>query len=159
MQRTARDSHVRLAIYTCMLLVAATAARAQEAKATTKPRIEIIATGGTIAGAQASKTDYGYKAGAFNVNDLISAVPQMKDLASITGQQVVNIGSQDMNDAVWLKLAKRINERLASGEVDGIVVTHGTDTMEETSYFIDLVTPHEKPIVFTGSLRPATRSE
>ena len=61
-----------------------------------------------------------------------------------------------MNDAVWLKLAKRINERLASADVDGIVVTHGTDTMEETSYFIDLVTPNDKPIVFTGSMRPAT---
>src|SRR4051812_31463489 len=80
----------------------------------------------------------------------------MKELANITGEQIVNIGSQDMNDQVWLKLAKRINERLASGEVDGIVVTHGTDTMEETSYFIDLVTPHDKPIVFTGSMRPAT---
>ncbi|HEY7120272.1 MAG TPA: asparaginase domain-containing protein, partial [Tepidisphaeraceae bacterium] len=133
---------------------AAIAGAQQEARA--KPRIEIIATGGTIAGAQASQKDYGYKAGAFKVEDLISAVPQMKDLADITGEQVVNIGSQDMNDAVWLKLAKRINQRLASGEVDGIVVTHGTDTMEETSYFIDLVTPNDKPIVFTGSMRPAT---
>src|SRR4051812_32257207 len=122
----------------------------------TKPRIEIIATGGTIAGAQAGKSDYGYKAGAWDVKQLIDAVPQMNDLATITGQQVVNIGSQDMNDAVWLKLAKKINERLASGEIDGIVVTHGTDTMEETSYFIDLVTPNEKAIVFTGSMRPAT---
>jgi L-asparaginase len=122
----------------------------------TKPRIEIIATGGTIAGAQSSKSDYGYKAGAWDVKQLIDAVPQMNDLATITGQQVVNIGSQDMNDAVWLKLAKKIKERLASGEVDGIVVTHGTDTMEETSYFIDLVTPNDKPIVFTGSMRPAT---
>jgi L-asparaginase len=130
-------------------------ARADE-PAKTKPRIEIIATGGTIAGAQSSKSDYGYKAGAWDVKQLIDAVPQMNDLATITGQQVVNIGSQDMNDAVWLKLAKKINERLASGEVDGIVVTHGTDTMEETSYFIDLVTPNDKPIVFTGSMRPAT---
>lgn len=130
-------------------------ARAEE-PAKTKPRIEIIATGGTIAGAQANKNEYGYKAGAWDVKQLIDAVPQMNDLATITGEQVVNIGSQDMNDEVWLKLAKKINERLASGEVDGIVVTHGTDTMEETSYFIDLVTPNERPIVFTGSMRPAT---
>jgi L-asparaginase len=156
MQRTVRDPYVRLAIITCTLLVATTTAGAQDARAATKPRVEIIATGGTIAGAQTSKAEYGYTAGSFNVNDLINAVPQMRDLASITGQQVVNIGSQDMNDAVWLKLAKRINDRLASGKVDGIVVTHGTDTMEETSYFIDLVTPNDKPIVFTGSMRPAT---
>jgi L-asparaginase len=122
----------------------------------TTPRVEIIATGGTIAGAQAGQSEYGYKAGSFRVEDLINAVPQMKSLASITGEQVVNIGSQDMNDAVWLKLAKRLNERLASSDVDGIVVTHGTDTMEETAYFIALVTPKGKPIVFTGSMRPAT---
>lgn len=146
---------VRYALIACALLIRAGVANAEDAK-TAKPRLEIIATGGTIAGAQASKVDYGYKAGAFNVNDLINAVPQLRDLADITGEQVVNIGSQDMNDTVWLKLAKRINARLASTDVDGIIVTHGTDTMEETSYFIDLVTPHEKPIVFTGSMRPAT---
>jgi L-asparaginase len=137
-----------------LLALSAAFCHAQDAK--TKPRIEIIATGGTIAGAQANKGDYGYKSALFNVEDLINAVPQIRDLATIGGEQLVNIGSQDMNDAVWLKLAKRINERLASGEVDGIVVTHGTDTMEETSYFIDLVTPNDKPIVFTGSMRPAT---
>jgi L-asparaginase len=156
MQRARWNPYVQFAVLTCALAIAAVVARAQDAKATTKPRVEIVATGGTIAGAQTSKTEYGYKAGTFNVNDLINAVPQMKDLATITGEQVVNIGSQDMNNAVWLQLAKRINERLASGEVDGIVVTHGTDTLEETSYFIDLVTPDDKPIVFTGSMRPAT---
>jgi L-asparaginase len=157
MQSRAYNPFVRLALIPVVLAIAPAAARAQNAAATaTKPRIEIIATGGTIAGAQTAKSEYGYKAGAFDVNVLINAVPQMKDLAAITGQQVVNIGSQDMNDAVWLKLAKRINERLASADVDGIVVTHGTDTMEETAYFIDLVTPNDKPIVFTGSMRPAT---
>jgi L-asparaginase len=144
--------HVLIA---CALLIYAGVATAEDAKAT-KPRLEIIATGGTIAGAQTSKAEYGYKAGAFNVNDLINAVPQLRELADITGEQVVNIGSQDMNDAVWLKLAKRINAAPGSSDVDGIVVTHGTDTMEETVYFIDLVTPHDKPIVFTGSMRPAT---
>jgi L-asparaginase len=139
-----------------ILLLAALAVSARADDQTPKPNIEIIATGGTIAGAQASQSDYGYKAGAFDVENLINAVPQMKDLAEITGEQIVNIGSQDMNDAVWLKLARRVNERLASGEVDGIVVTHGTDTMEETSYFVDLVTPNGKPIVFTGAMRPAT---
>jgi L-asparaginase len=120
-----------------------------------KPKITILATGGTIAGAQASQAEYGYKAGAFKVEDLINAVPQMKELADISGEQVVNIGSQDMNDEVWLKLGKRVNEVLASG-ADAVVITHGTDTMEETSYFLDLVVKSDKPVVLVGSMRPAT---
>ena len=77
-----------------------------------KPKIMILATGGTIAGAQASTTEAGYKAGSFSVDDLIKAVPQLKDLADISGEQVANIGSQTMNHEVWLKLAKRVNEVL-----------------------------------------------
>ncbi|MFL5320683.1 MAG: asparaginase domain-containing protein, partial [Myxococcaceae bacterium] len=121
-----------------------------------KPRISIVATGGTIAGAQASSTDYGYKSGTFKVEDLISAVPDMDKLATLTGEQVANIGSQDMNDEVWLKLAKRVNELLASNKVDGVVITHGTDTMEETAYFLNLAVKSDKPVVLVGSMRPAT---
>lgn len=121
-----------------------------------KPNVMIIATGGTIAGKQAAPSEYGYQSGAFKVEDLINAVPGIKDLANISGEQIVNIGSQDMNDSIWLKLAKRINEVAKSGDVDGIVVTHGTDTLEETSYFLDLVAKTDKPIVFVGSMRPAT---
>jgi L-asparaginase len=69
---------------------------------------------------------------------------------------VASIGSQDMNDAVWLKLAKRVNESLASPEVDGVLITHGTDTLEETSYFLTLVVKSDKPVVMVGSMRPAT---
>ena len=119
-----------------------------------KPKIKILATGGTIAGAQASQAEYGYKAGAFKVEDLINAVPQMKELADITGEQIVNIGSQDMNDEVWLKLGKRVNEVLQSADTDAVVITHGTDTMEETSYFLDLVVKSDKPVVLVGSMRP-----
>ena len=137
------------------LLTSALALSAPAAEAA-KPRIKILATGGTIAGAQASQSEYGYKSGAFNVQDLINAVPQMKDLADITGEQIVNIGSQDMNDEVWLKLAKRVNEVLAQPDVDGVVITHGTDTVEETSYFLDLVVKSDKPVVLVGSMRPAT---
>jgi L-asparaginase len=124
------------------------------APALAKPKITILATGGTIAGAQASQAEYGYKAGSFKVEDLINAVPQMKELADISGEQVVNIGSQDMNDEVWLKLGKRVNEVLQSA--DGVVITHGTDTMEETSYFLNLVVKSDKPVVLVGSMRPAT---
>jgi len=120
------------------------------------PRIRVLATGGTIAGAQASATDYGYKSGAYDVNTLINAVPNLGKLANITGEQVANIGSQDMNDEVWLKLAKRVNESLASADVDGVLITHGTDTLEETSYFLTLVVKSDKPVVMVGSMRPAT---
>ncbi|MCK6372285.1 MAG: type II asparaginase [Gammaproteobacteria bacterium] len=122
--------------------------------ATAKPKVTILATGGTIAGAQASQAEYGYQAGAFKVEDLINAVPQMKELADINGEQIVNIGSQDMNDEVWLKLGKRVNEVLQS--TDAVVITHGTDTMEETSYFLNLVVKSDKPVVLVGSMRPAT---
>jgi L-asparaginase len=126
------------------------------AMAQTLPRIKVLATGGTIAGAQASATDYGYKSGAYDVNSLLSAVPNLDKLAVISGEQVANIGSQDMNDEVWLKLAKRVNESLASPDVDGVLVTHGTDTLEETSYFLTLVVKSDKPVVMVGSMRPAT---
>jgi L-asparaginase len=120
-----------------------------------KPKIMILATGGTIAGAQASTAEAGYKSGSFSVDDLIKAVPQLKDIADISGEQVANIGSQTMNHEVWLKLAKRINEVL-KGDTDGVVITHGTDTMEETAYFLGLVVKSDKPVVLVGSMRPAT---
>ncbi len=131
-------------------------AATQEKQAQAKPRVRILATGGTIAGAQASQKDYGYKSGTFKVEDLIAAVPTLKDMARLTGEQVANIGSQDMNDDVWLKLAKRVNEVLQSDDVDAVVITHGTDTMEETAYFLNLVTKSDKPVVLVGSMRPAT---
>jgi len=120
------------------------------------PKIKILATGGTIAGAQTSSTEVGYKSGSFSVDDLIKAVPHLNDLADLSGEQVANIGSQTMNHDVWLKLAKRVNEVLADKDVDGVVITHGTDTMEETAYFLSLVVKSDKPIVLVGSMRPAT---
>lgn len=121
-----------------------------------KPHIAVVATGGTIAGAQKSSGERGYTAGAFSIDVLIQAVPQLKEIADTSGEQLVKIGSQDMNDAVWLKLPKRVNELLKSDAVDAVVVTHGTDTMEETSYFLDLVVKSGKPVVLVGSMRPAT---
>src|SRR6185436_2254453 len=120
------------------------------------PKIKVLATGGTIAGAQATQADAGYKSGTFSVDDLIKAVPQLKNIAEMSGEQVANIGSQTMNHEVWLKLAARCNELLKQRDVDGIVVTHGTDTMEETGYFLSLVVKSEKPVVLVGSMRPAT---
>src|SRR6476620_6356321 len=137
-----------IALLACVSLV--TGADAQSA------RVRLLATGGTIAGAQAKPGDYGYKSGAFDVQDLIAAVPNLSKLAVISGEQVVNIGSQDMNDEVWLQLANRLHSVLNSPDYDAAVITHGTDTLEETSYFLSLVTHSDKPVVMVGSMRPAT---
>src|SRR5206468_9187020 len=118
------------------------------------PKIKILATGGTIAGAQTTQADAGYKSGTFSVDDLIKAVPQLKNIAEMSGEQVANIGSQTMSYEVWFKLAGRVNEVLQSDDVDGVVITHGTDTMEETAYFLSLVFKSDKPVVLVGSMRP-----
>ena len=123
--------------------------------AQTKPKIYILATGGTIAGTGSSQVDSDYKAGAITVDQLLSAVPEILDIAEVKGEQVANIGSQDMNDDVWLKLGKRVNELLKQNDVTGIVITHGTDTQEETAYFLNLVVKSDKPVVLVGSMRPS----
>ena len=122
-----------------------------------KPNIYILATGGTIAGqGTGSSTQTNYHAGGVAIQTLINAVPAMMDVANITGEQVVNIGSQDMTTDVWLTLANRVNELLAMDDVDGVVITHGTDTMEETAYFLNLTVKSNKPIVMTGAMRAST---
>ena len=120
------------------------------------PKVIILATGGTIAGAGAASDRAGYTAGKIPIDDLIGAIPTVKKIANITGEQISSVGSQDMTLDIWKKLAVRINEIVAKKEADGIVVTHGTDTQEETAYFLDLVVPSEMPVVLTGSMRPAT---
>lgn len=118
------------------------------------PSVTILATGGTIAGGGESATISNYQAGQLGVEALVSAVPQLKEVADVQGEQIVNIGSQDMNDEVWLTLAKKINADC--GKTDGFVITHGTDTLEETAYFLDLTVKCDKPVVMVGAMRPAT---
>jgi len=120
------------------------------------PNIVILATGGTIAGAAATGTQSAYTSGAVTIDAMLAAVPGIRDLANVKGEQISNVGSQDMSFDIMLKLAKRINALLAQNAVDGIVITHGTDTMEETAFFLNLVVKSDKPVVMVGSMRPST---
>ncbi|HEX2341864.1 MAG TPA: asparaginase domain-containing protein, partial [Vicinamibacterales bacterium] len=121
-----------------------------------RPTIVVLATGGTIAGAATTNVQAGYTSGQVGVEQLIAAVPEAKKIANLRGEQVSNIGSQDMNDEVWLKLANRVNELAVMPDVAGIVITHGTDTIEETAYFLNLVVKSRKPVVLTAAMRPST---
>ena len=122
-----------------------------------KTKIKILATGGTIAGsAKISTATTGYTAGAIGIDELLDAVPEIKNFANVTGEQICSIDSKDMTEEIWLTLANRINEIFSLGDVDGIVVTHGTDTLEETAYFLNLTVHSDKPVVLTGAMRPAT---
>ena len=118
--------------------------------------IVILATGGTIAGAAGSGTQAGYTSGQVTIDAMVNAVPNITKLAKIKGEQVSNVGSQDMSFDILLALSKRIAELAKQNDVDGIVITHGTDTMEESAYFLNLVCKTDKPIVLVGSMRPST---
>jgi L-asparaginase len=125
--------------------------------------IVILATGGTIAGAGELGKNIGYKSGSIKAQTLIDAIPELKNVANICVEQFCNINSDDITSELWIALAKRIQELLQREDVDGIVVMHGTDTMEETALFLNLVLnaaeTAAKPVILTGSMRPATASK
>ena len=130
--------------------------RARKPKATTLPRVTILATGGTIAGAQASRSKGGYRSAVFPIEALIAAAPGIEALAALDTVQVARIGSQDMGEGVWRALAARTQAAMDDPAIAGIVITHGTDTLEETAYFLNLALSGVKPVVLVGAMRPAT---
>ena len=140
-----------LLCFTCVLACLSTACYGAE-----KARVVILATGGTIAGSGASSTSATYTAAKVPVEQLINAVPEIQELADVKGEQVAQIASQAMTTAIWQQLATRVSALLDQSGVDGIVITHGTDTMEETAFFLDLVIKSNKPVVLVGAMRPST---
>lgn len=120
------------------------------------PSVKIMATGGTIAGRGASATEAGYEPSEVAVEELIQNVPEIKDLAEVSGEQVLQVSSQNITPDDWLTIGKAVNQAVADDGVDGVVITHGTDTMEETAYFLHLTVPSDKPVVLVGSMRPGT---
>ncbi len=150
-----RSMPVALALLVCAQN-AFTQTNSAQRVASDKPNVVILATGGTIAGAAASGTQSGYTSGAVTIDAMLKAVPGITDLANIKGEQIANVGSQDMSFDIMLKVAKRINELAQTNQVDGFVITHGTDTMEETAFFLNLTVKTDKPVVMVGSMRPST---
>ena len=121
-----------------------------------KPIIHVVSAGGTIAGTGVSATEFTYESVELSAADLVAAVEGLDRDVEIRADTLFTIGSQDLGPVQWLKLAQHVQVLAARADVDGIVVTHGTDTLEEAAFFLDLVCRTEKPLVLTGAMRPAT---
>lgn len=121
-----------------------------------KKSVAILATGGTIAGVGKEGVTAQYDAGSFSIQQILQQIPKIQQLSPITYEQLWNVDSNDLTEKNWITLAKRIQALVSEDEICGVVVTHGTDTLEETAYFLNLVIKTEKPIVLTGAMRPVT---
>jgi L-asparaginase len=121
-----------------------------------RPKIVVLGTGGTLAGTSNSKSDnIGYTAATLGIGELLVSIDSLRDLPLVS-EQVVQIDSKDMDDSVWSRLVQRCQHWLAQPDVQGIVITHGTDTLEETAYLLHAVLAPSKPVVLTCAMRPAT---
>ena len=121
-----------------------------------KPTIHVIGTGGTISGAGSSETAAAYESGRLDASELVAKVEGLKHAPNIKTENIFSTGSENLGPVQWKILAQRIEELTKSKDVDGVVVTHGTDTLEEASFFLDLVCKPSKPVVLTAAMRPAT---
>ncbi|WP_456021967.1 asparaginase [Pseudomonas protegens] len=141
-----------------LLLLLPTALQAKEVETQTKlANVVVLATGGTIAGAGASAANSAtYQAAKVGIEQLIAGIPELSKLANVRGEQVMQIASESITNENLLQLGRRVAELADSKDVDGIVITHGTDTLEETAYFLNLVEKTDKPIIVVGSMRPGT---
>ncbi|MCU7217602.1 asparaginase [Pseudomonas sp. VE 196-7] len=141
-----------------LLLLLPTALQAKEVETQTKlANVVVLATGGTIAGAGASAANSAtYQAAKVGIEQLIAGIPELSKLANVRGEQVMQIASESITNDNLLQLGRRVSELADSKDVDGIVITHGTDTLEETAYFLNLVEKTDKPIIVVGSMRPGT---
>jgi len=129
---------------------------AKNVEKTAGRKIIVLATGGTIAGVGDAGKTAGYKPGTLTAEELLAAIPELKDVADIEAIQVCNVNSDDITSEIWITLANIINEKASDPDVKGFVITHGTDTLEETAYFLNLTVKTDKPVVITGSMRPST---
>lgn len=118
--------------------------------------IAIVATGGTIAGTGQEGKTVAYHAGEIEVGKIIESIPMIKSIANIREYQLMNVDSNEMGPQYWIELSNKINEIVQDDKIDGVVVTHGTDTLDETAYFLTLTLKTDKPVVITGAMRPAT---
>ena len=118
--------------------------------------IHVIATGGTISGVGSSATAAAYESGRVEASELVAEVEGLSQVPSIETENLFATGSENLGPFQWRTLACRIEELTKSKDVDGVVVTHGTDTLEEASFFLDLVCKPSKPVVLTAAMRPAT---
>jgi L-asparaginase len=125
-----------------------------------KPKVYVIGTGGSISFVGDYRTDYinySYKGQHLTIQELLDRVPEINDFAEVTSEQLINVGSTDVSPVHWLQLAKRINQIFAEDpEAAGIGITHGTATLEETAYFLNLTVKSHRPVVVTGAMRPPT---
>src|SRR4051794_7862986 len=147
------STHFRAFAAGAALLAASAFAQAQQAL----PNVVILATGGTIAGAGASAVNSAtYAAAKVGVEKLIAGLPELAKVANVRGEQVFQVASESLTNDNLLTLAKRVSALSKQSDVDGIVITHGTDTLEETAYFLTLTVHTPKPIIVVGSMRPGT---
>ena len=121
----------------------------------TQARITVLATGGTIAGKAGSATRHDYRPGQMRIEELLEQVGALGLDSHFTGQQIANVGSENIGPDIWAQLHRAASEAVADSSCDGVIITHGTDTAEETAFLLDQTLPCTKPIVLVGAMRPA----